>query len=180
MLTNINIPLSRNAATHKFVILNKLQFIKDIRSATQCTLTEAKHIADKIDDMFQELQPAQQTVYSLIMNELVKHQDRSAENLSFLMDVLQFIKTTSPDNLKAHGIDVPKMGTFDEDGNYDPYDPVKETSMHHVCDDACLHECEHTGCDRKIQYHDEPYCFTHSPDSGSSVPGYDSRRNNPF
>jgi hypothetical protein len=177
MLTNINIPLSRNVVTHNFVILNKLQFIKDIRSGTQCSLAEAKHIADKIDDMFKELKPAQQTVYSLVMNELVQHQDRSPENLSFLMDVLQFMKTTSPANLRAHNIPV---GTFKENGDYEPYDPVKEKSMYHTCDDACLHECEHAGCDRKIAYHDEPYCFTHSPDSGSSVPGYDSRNSNPF
>lgn len=179
-MTNINIPLSRNVVTHKFVILNKLQFIKDIRSGTQCTLTEAKHIADKIDDMFQELKPAQQTVYSLVLTELIQHQNDSPENLSFLMDVLQFMKTTSPANLKAHNIDVPKMGTFKENGDYEPYDPVKEKSMYHTCDDACLHECEHAGCERMVAYHDEPYCFTHSPDSGSSMPGYDSRDSNPF
>lgn len=34
------------------------------------------------------------------------------------------------------------------------------------------HECETYGCDRIVRYDDEPYCFTHSPDDGSSVPGY--------
>jgi hypothetical protein len=52
--------------------------------------------------------------------------------------------------------------------------------MYHNCDDACTHKCEHPDCNRIVQYHDEPYCFTHSPDSGSSIPGYDSRNKNPF
>jgi len=177
MLTTINIPLSKDVVTHKFNVVNKIQFIKDIRSNTHCGLVEAKNIVDKIDDMFQELKPVQQTVYSLVMSELVKYQDRSDENLSFLMDVLQFMKTTSPANLKAHDMEVPTMGTFNNDGSYNPA-PVKNS--YHMCDTECRHECEHAGCDRMVAYHDEPYCFTHSPDSGSSVPGYDSRHKNPF
>lgn len=38
------------------------------------------------------------------------------------------------------------------------------------------HKCEHRGCAHVVQYDDEPYCFEHSPDSGSSVPGYSARR----
>jgi len=34
------------------------------------------------------------------------------------------------------------------------------------------HQCEYLGCGRIVQYDDEPWCFTHSPDSGSSVRGY--------
>ena len=34
------------------------------------------------------------------------------------------------------------------------------------------HKCEHNGCDSIVSYDDEPWCFTHSPDSGSSIPGY--------
>lgn len=34
------------------------------------------------------------------------------------------------------------------------------------------HKCESSGCSRMVQYDDEPYCFTHSPDEGSSVRGY--------
>lgn len=34
------------------------------------------------------------------------------------------------------------------------------------------HTCTHPGCDRYVQYDDEPKCFTHSPDEGSSVRGY--------
>lgn len=34
------------------------------------------------------------------------------------------------------------------------------------------HECAHNGCNITVLYDDEPYCFTHSPDSGSSFRGY--------
>jgi len=34
------------------------------------------------------------------------------------------------------------------------------------------HKCEEFGCESHIIYDDEPYCFTHSPDEGSSVRGY--------
>lgn len=37
------------------------------------------------------------------------------------------------------------------------------------------HECEEAGCTRIIQFDDEPKCFTHSPDSGSSMRGYSAR-----
>lgn len=39
------------------------------------------------------------------------------------------------------------------------------------------HKCEHSGCDSIVSYDDEPYCFTHSPDSGSSVRGYSAYAN---
>lgn len=34
------------------------------------------------------------------------------------------------------------------------------------------HDCEHPGCDRRPVYNDEPMCFTHSPEEGSSRKGY--------
>jgi hypothetical protein len=34
------------------------------------------------------------------------------------------------------------------------------------------HKCVTPGCDRTVQYDDEPWCFTHSPDEGSSQRGY--------
>ena len=34
------------------------------------------------------------------------------------------------------------------------------------------HKCVVNSCDNHIIYDDEPRCFTHSPDSGSSVRGY--------
>ena len=46
----------------------------------------------------------------------------------------------------------------------------------HLCEtEPCRHKCEQEGCDNMILYHDEPYCFTHSPDEGSSFRNYDSR-----
>lgn len=38
------------------------------------------------------------------------------------------------------------------------------------------HPCEQAGCSRTVAYDDEPYCFGHSPDSGSYVPGYSYAR----
>ena len=34
------------------------------------------------------------------------------------------------------------------------------------------HPCEYIGCDVQVPFDDEPYCYTHSPDSGSHFPGY--------
>lgn len=34
------------------------------------------------------------------------------------------------------------------------------------------HECEEPGCTRQVEFDDEPKCFTHSPDEGSSLHGY--------
>lgn len=34
------------------------------------------------------------------------------------------------------------------------------------------HKCLEAGCDRRVIYDDEPKCFTHSPDEGSSVRGW--------
>lgn len=34
------------------------------------------------------------------------------------------------------------------------------------------HACEFPGCDKRPIYDDEPYCFTHSPNLGLSVPNY--------
>lgn len=37
------------------------------------------------------------------------------------------------------------------------------------------HNCEEPGCIKQVQFDDEPKCFQHSPDSGSSVKGYSAR-----
>lgn len=37
------------------------------------------------------------------------------------------------------------------------------------------HKCEEPGCEKIVIYDDEPWCFTHSPDSGSSVRGYSAK-----
>lgn len=34
------------------------------------------------------------------------------------------------------------------------------------------HKCEVEGCRIMVTFDDEPYCFAHSPDSGSSERGY--------
>jgi hypothetical protein len=34
------------------------------------------------------------------------------------------------------------------------------------------HPCTAAGCTNEVQFDDEPFCFTHSPDSGSDVRGY--------
>lgn len=39
------------------------------------------------------------------------------------------------------------------------------------------HECTDPYCHEMVQYDDEPWCFTHSPNSGSSVPGYSAKKN---
>lgn len=38
------------------------------------------------------------------------------------------------------------------------------------------HPCERQGCTSVVEFDDEPCCFEHSPDSGSSVPGYSYKR----
>jgi hypothetical protein len=50
---------------------------------------------------------------------------------------------------------------------------MKETTMPE--DGIFIHECEADGCTTQIEFDDEPFCFTHSPDKGSSMPGYSSR-----
>jgi hypothetical protein len=176
-MNDIIIPLQKSPITHKFSLNTKLDFIRSIRDQTMCGLKEAKEAAEAIEKIIQTLDPKTNTLRFKIDMILNQHQGNTPEHMQFLLDVLQFMQTTKPSNLRAHNIPV---GTFEDNGDYSPYDPVKEKSMYHDCGDACLHECEHPGCDRKIPYHDEPYCFTHSPDSGSSVPGYDSRNANPF
>jgi len=34
------------------------------------------------------------------------------------------------------------------------------------------HPCVHPDCGETVAYDDEPWCFTHSPDSGSCIMGY--------
>lgn len=41
--------------------------------------------------------------------------------------------------------------------------------------DIFWHDCEEPTCSKVVEFDDEPYCFEHSPDSGSSVHGYSAR-----
>lgn len=45
-----------------------------------------------------------------------------------------------------------------------------------VVGDDESHPCEQPGCRYLVPYDDEPYCFEHSPDSGSYQPGYSYRQ----
>lgn len=56
-----------------------------------------------------------------------------------------------------------------EDANPSVRYPGNWCSMHQG---IYPHECETEGCGRNVIYDDEPRCFTHSPDEGSSVRGY--------
>jgi hypothetical protein len=42
------------------------------------------------------------------------------------------------------------------------------------------HPCEFEGCALTVMYDDEPYCYQHSPDSGSFVAGYSYWRNHDY
>lgn len=37
------------------------------------------------------------------------------------------------------------------------------------------HQCLRNQCQVIVEYDDEPYCFVHSPNEGSSVPGFSAR-----
>lgn len=54
--------------------------------------------------------------------------------------------------------------------------PAKSNQWCHQHYGLYPHPCVHTGCDRTVQYDDEPWCFTHSPDEGSSVKGYSAHQ----
>lgn len=55
-------------------------------------------------------------------------------------------------------------------GLYETYE--RKFVMSHFDTPCESHPCESPGCNATVPYDDEPYCFTHSPDSGSTVPGY--------
>lgn len=50
------------------------------------------------------------------------------------------------------------------------------SSMIHAAFEDQSHPCQSPGCPNTVTYDDEPFCFKHSPDSGSSVPGYSYAR----
>ena len=41
------------------------------------------------------------------------------------------------------------------------------------------HPCMSPGCINTVQYDDEPWCYTHSPDSGSDIAGYSYKAEHP-
>lgn len=49
-----------------------------------------------------------------------------------------------------------------------------------MLDGAERHPCAWpAGCEHTVEFDDEPFCFTHSPDEGSAVPGYSYKREHP-
>lgn len=55
----------------------------------------------------------------------------------------------------------------------------KPTERDHWCHNhwgLYPHNCVTAGCTSRVIYDDEPWCFTHSPDSGSSVKGWSAYR----
>ena len=120
MNIDINIPLTTDPITHKMKIADKIKFMMNIRENTQCTLYEARNIAENIEQLFDKVQPSQSAVYTNILTELRKSIEHSPENLAFLLDVLNFMKVTSIQNLTDHGYTPPAVGSFNEDGTYNP------------------------------------------------------------
>ena len=56
-------------------------------------------------------------------------------------------------------------------------DPDEEiTDVNDAYDYIFVHECLDDDCTNMVEYDDEPWCFEHSPDQGSSVQGYSARR----
>lgn len=157
----ITIEFTQNPYTHELILENKVKFIKDIKNATNCDLRYAKENAEKIAQMIIDLKPTVLTARNNVDRILSNYRDNNPENLQFLLSVLQFIKVNEPKNLGNQEIEMQEY-------------------KHHSCNDECRHKCEQNDCERMVSYHDEPYCFTHSPDSGSYVSGYDSRKNNPL
>jgi len=72
----------------------------------------------------------------------------------------------APDSAHPHGIDRPAAAAILGDhlaanDAYSPYDGK--------------HPCLQAYCKHTVLFDDEPYCYEHSPDSGSSVRGYSYR-----
>ena len=53
--------------------------------------------------------------------------------------------------------------------------PDYERIIEEIFNPPLPHPCTHPGCPHTVAYDDEPWCFIHSPDSGSLVPGYSYR-----
>lgn len=55
---------------------------------------------------------------------------------------------------------------------YGCYAPRERDNWCHTHWGLFLHQCTEPGCPSTVRYDDEPYCFTHSPDEGSSRRGW--------
>lgn len=45
-----------------------------------------------------------------------------------------------------------------------------------VEDGVFKHQCILADCETMVEFDDEPWCFTHSPDEGSSLAGWSARQ----
>jgi len=117
-MENIIIPLHESPITHQLMLDNKIDFIRNIRNSTNCSLREAKDAAEAIEKIIADLRPAINTARNRITQIMREHVDNTPENLQFMLDVLKFMENTSPSNLRAHNIPV---GTFNDNGGYHPY-----------------------------------------------------------
>jgi len=144
----VSFQLSRDVATNEIKLDDKISTIMDIRRFTFCELKEAKDIVENIIETINKAVPKDTAVRSEI-NRIITHLDGND-----LIDILRFVTVT-------------REGASTRNIKYD----------HHSCGNECRHQCEYPDCDRMIGFHDEPFCFEHSPDEGSSVPGYDYRTN---
>ena len=111
MNIDINIPLTIDPITYKMKIADKIKFIMNVRENTQCSLYDARNIAENIEQLFDKVQPSHSAVYTNILTELRKNIEHSPENLAFLLDVLNFMKITSIQNLVDHGYTPPAVNT---------------------------------------------------------------------
>ena len=94
----------------------------------------------------------------------------------------QIVFHTSPDDSEyaisegndPHGIDRPAIDGDDivnllDEGVIDMHEFHTELDKRGIDQ---RHPCIQPGCEHTVPFDDEPYCFTHSPDEGSSVRGY--------
>ena len=170
-MPEINIQFTENPYTHALMLDSKIEFIKNIKNATNCDMRSAKIAAEEIEGIILGLEPTVMTTRNRIDQILNSHEQNAPGNLQFLLDVLQFMKTNLSANVPRHVA----TSTFKENGEYQPYEPVKKKSTYHACTVDCHHKCEELLCDDYVLHHDQPYCSLHSLDSGPTVKGYDSR-----
>lgn len=141
----INFKLERNVSSNELMITNKLLVVKAVREHCQTDLQSALEIVNQVMNLMLKLMHAA-PVNVPAVRENIQLMLSGISNPDVLQDIQRFVRIT-----------------------------VKNQNEPHFCDADCVHKCESAGCNSKIDYHDEPYCYTHSPDSGSSFKDYDSR-----
>ena len=72
------------------------------------------------------------------------------------------------DCILAEDVRLDEEGDDDEADGFAQVGPAQRAYI--VADGR--HPCAEYGCEHTVLFDDEPYCYTHSPDEGSSVRGY--------